>query len=140
MRALLDGLTRLLEVDEDRQLVLQDASGQRHGILGLDRAVGFNAHRQLVVVEDLAFARILDAIGDLLDRRVEAVDRDEADRCILGAITLGRHVALAGRSSEFHPDRCALIERADDVIGIEDLDVRGGLDVSGRGLPRALLL
>ena len=36
--------------------------------------------RQLVVVEDLAFAGVLDAVRHLAHRRVEAVDRDQADR------------------------------------------------------------
>ena len=34
---------------------------------GRHRAVGLDRHRQLVVVEDLAFARVLDLVGDLLD-------------------------------------------------------------------------
>src|SRR3546814_12344844 len=45
---------RLLEVDEELKLVLQDARGQRHGILRRYRAVGLQLHRQLVVVGDLA--------------------------------------------------------------------------------------
>src|SRR3546814_2820097 len=50
---------RLLEVDEELKLVLQDARGQRHGILRRYRAVGLQLHRQLVVVGDLADAGVL---------------------------------------------------------------------------------
>ena len=68
-------LARLLEGDEHRELVLQDAGGERQRVLGGDRAIGLDLQRQRVLVEVLALAGVLDAVGDLLDRRVQAVDR-----------------------------------------------------------------
>jgi len=35
----------------------------------VDGAVGFHRQRQLVVIENLALAGVLDLVGDLLDRR-----------------------------------------------------------------------
>ena len=75
----------------------------------------------------------------MLDRRVEAVDRDQPDRRVLGPVALGRHVALAGVDGELHADLGTLVERADDVVGVEDLDVADGLDVAGRDRARTLL-
>src|SRR5690606_38444998 len=66
-------------------------------------------------------------------------DRDEADRSIFGAVALSRDIALAGVDRELHADLCALVEGAQDVIRIEDLDVANGLDVTSRHNTRPLL-
>ena len=82
-------LLRLVEGDEDLQLVLQDARGVGHRVNRRDRAVGFHFHDQLVVVEALALAGRLDAIGDALDRRIEGVDGDQADRGVFRTVQFG---------------------------------------------------
>ena len=97
--------------------------GHGHGVLGADRAVGLNDHRQLIVIEDLAFARILDLVGNLLDRRIETVDRDQADRRVLGTVAVGSNVALADVGREFDADRRALVEMADHVVGVQHFDL-----------------
>src|SRR3546814_15444915 len=54
---LLAGLGLLLfEVDEELQLVLQNAGGEGHRIFRLHRTVGLDLHGQLVIVENLALA------------------------------------------------------------------------------------
>ena len=64
--------------------------------------------------------------------RVERVDRDEADRRVLGAVALGGDVALAGADRELHADLGALVEGAEHEVGVEDLDVADGVDVARR--------
>src|SRR5204863_163352 len=105
-----------------------------------DRAVGLDRHGQLVVVEDLALAGVLDLVGDLAHRREQAVDRDQADRRVFGTVALGGDVALAGSDRELHADFRALVQRADLQVGIEHDDVADGLDVAGGDGARAGLL
>src|SRR5690606_25885798 len=89
---LLDSLGRLIEGDEDLQLVLQDARGVGHGVNRRDGAVGFNFQDQLVVVQRLALTGRLDAIGYALRRRIQGVDGDQADRSVFRAVQFGGDV------------------------------------------------
>jgi hypothetical protein len=79
----------LFEGDEDLELVLQDAGGVGHGVNRRDRAVGFDFQHQLVVVQRLALTGRLDAVGDLLDRRIQRVDGDQADRRVFRTVAVG---------------------------------------------------
>src|SRR6185437_8642284 len=101
---------------------------------------GLDRHGQLVVVEDLAFAGVLDLVGDLAHRGEQAIDRDQADRRVLGTVALGGDVALAGGDGELHADLGALVQRADLQIRIEHHDIADGLDVTGGDDARTLLL
>ena len=62
---LLNFLLRLVEVDEDRQLVLEDARCIGNRIFTGDRAIGLDREDQLVIIENLAFAGVFDLVGDL---------------------------------------------------------------------------
>ena len=84
--------------------------------------------------------RVLDAVADLADRRIQAVDRDQADRRILGSVSVGGDVALARVHGKFHADLGALVEGADREVRVEDLDVVDGGDVAGGDLARPRLL
>ena len=113
------------------QLVLQDSGGIGHRIHRINRAIGLDFEGQLVTVQALAFAGRLDLVGDAADRRIERVDGDQADGRIFRAVFIGRNIALAVVDREFHADLRAIVEGAQNVIRIEDLDVRRRIDLAG---------
>src|SRR3954451_15182301 len=76
-------------VREDRQLLDEDLGGLAERRLRVDRAVGLDVERQLVVVGALADAGLLDRVGDAPHRREDRVDRDDADR-LVGGLVVGR--------------------------------------------------
>src|SRR5206468_7034860 len=104
---------------------------------GIDRAVGLDRQRELVVVELLAHAGVLDLVGDLPHRRIERVDRDEADGRVGGAVGHGRDVAFANVGGQLHVERRAFVEVAYEKVGVGDLDVASGGDQSRGDVGRA---
>ena len=95
---------------------------------------------KLVVVENLAFTRVLDTVGHFPHGGIQAVDGDETDRCILRPVALRRHIALAGIDRELHPDLGALIQGAQDKLRVENDNIAHRLDVAGGNRTGTLLL
>ena len=123
-------LRRVLEVDEDVQVVANQLGRERHRVARRHRAVGPDVDRQLVVVGVLADARRLDQVVDLLDRRVDRVDRDPADAEILVEVLVGRDVAAAALDAQLHVQLAVLGDGRDVRVRLEDFDVGVGLDVA----------
>src|SRR5580700_8929990 len=86
------GVLRLLglfEVDEDRELLLQNLGRVGDGVLRLHAAVRPDLERQLVVVRLLTDARVGHRVVDLADRREERIDGDGANRHARRLVSLG---------------------------------------------------
>ena len=134
-------LRRLLEVDEDGELLLEDLRGVRDGVVRADRAVGPHLERELVVVGLLTDARVGDGVVHLADRREQRVDRDRADRHGRRLVALGRHVAAARRDRELHARACRLLrQRRDEVVRVEARDAVDERDVARGDGALALLV
>ena len=93
----------LLEVDEDRELLLQDARRMADSVLGPHTAVGMHLEGEPVVVRPLPHARVGHREVHLEDGREDRVDRDGPRGVLLALVPLGRDVAAS------HPDgtRCS---------------------------------
>src|SRR3954465_175592 len=117
-------------VGEDRQRGDQDLRRVAQRRLGIDRAVGLDVERELVVVRALADARALDVVRDPPHGREDRVDRDDAERLVGGLVVLRRSVAAAAADRQVQLELGLLLERGDVRIRVEDLDARGQVDVA----------
>ena len=101
-----------------------------------DRTVGLDLERELVVVGGLLDAGGLDRERHPAHRREDRVDRDDPDgRRAL--VALGRQVAAALLDGEVEGEAALGVDRREVELGVEDLDVGGGLDVAGGDLTGA---
>ena len=124
-------LFRLLEVDEDVELVFQDLGRVGDGVLGQHAAVGPDLEDKLVEVGDLPHAGVAHRVAHPLDGREDGVDVDGALGLIGVALALGHDVALAHLHDHLGLHLAARREGGDGVIGVEDLHVGVGDDVAG---------
>src|SRR5690606_22737101 len=75
---------------------------------------------------------------DLLDRRMDRIDRDIPDRKIFVVIELGRNVAAAALEPHLDIQRARTVDGGDvNIIG-KHLDIRIGLDIGAGHLAAAL--
>ena len=116
--------------------VAQRVAGRRQRVARRDRTVGLDLERELVVVGGLLDAGGLDRERHPAHGREDRVDRDETDgRRAL--VALGREVAAALLDGEVEGEAALGVDRGEVQLGVEDLDVGGGLDVAGGDLTRA---
>src|SRR4029078_10356861 len=85
--------------------------------------------RELVEVGPLTDAGRVDRVRGTPNRREDRVDRDHAQRLVLGLVLLGRRVSAATADREVHLEFRLLLEGRDRGVRVEDLDARGQVDV-----------
>jgi hypothetical protein len=105
-------------VGEDRQVLDQDLGGLAQRGLRVERPVGLDVDRELVVVGLLADAGGVHGVRHALDRREDRVDRDHADRLVRRLVVLRRRVAAAVADREVHLELGLLLERAMRASGL----------------------
>ena len=100
-----------------------------------DRAVGLDVEHEAVVVRRLLDAGRLDLERHPADRREDGVDGDHADRAVLG-VAVARAVAATLLDGEVDGEAALAVERGDDEVLVEHLDVGRALDVGPRSPDR----
>src|SRR5260221_1692883 len=128
----------LLDVREDRELADEHLGCLAEPRLRLDGAGGRDVERELVLVGALPDAGGLHLVGDAAHRREDRVDRNHADRVLRATVELGGHIAPAAPDREGHLEPAAVGEVRDLELRVEDLELRGSLDVTGGDDARAL--
>ena len=133
---LLAKLGRLLKVDEDAHVVLDELRGETDGVLRSDGAVGPNFERELFVVGHLAETSGFDGVVDLAHRRVDRIHRDVADGKIFVKVAVGADVAAAVLDAHFHLELAAFVDGGDVNGLVENGEIgvffnHGGSDDAG---------
>ncbi len=133
-RVVVGDVAAQLEVLHERVEVLaENLAGfdQRH--LRRERAVGPDLQDQAVVVGLLADAGIFGRVANARHRRVDAVDRDQADFLlfVVADVLRGGHVAAALVDRQRHFETDIFGQRRDDQVLVDDRDRRVGFDHAG---------
>ena len=131
-------VARLVEIDEDAEVVAHQPGAQRDRLPGRHRAVGPHVHGELVVVGRLAETGRFDQIVDLAHRGVDRVDGDPADAEVLVEVLLRGNVPAPLLDAHLHVQRAAVGHGRDVQIGVENL--HRGVDLEIRRLDRARLV
>ncbi|CAI8357829.1 MAG: Uncharacterised protein [Flavobacteriia bacterium] len=113
--------------------------GQR--LFWMNASVGNDLNDQFLVVCLLFDPEVFNAVLDVLDRRVNAVDENGAKGCIALLVLFCGHITAALLDGQLHFKLHALVQVADHLIGVEYLKARselsevacGDLFLSGEG-------
>ena len=127
-----------IEVDEHRDLILDDLGAVRDGIFRGQRAVGPHFEDQAVIVGHLTHTSLLHSVGDLANRREGGVQLNQTDFIGQTFVHVGRHIALAHAHFKFHLQHHVLGEGGDVLFRIEHGHMLIGLNLGGRNRPFAV--
>src|ERR1700730_7928885 len=128
---------RLLKVDEDAHVVLDQLGGETDGILRRNRTVGPHFDHQFFVVGHLAETRGFHGVVHFADGRVHAVHRYVADGQVFIVVAVRSDVTAAVLDAHFDLQFAAFANRGNVHALVEDGEVRVFFDLrrgDGTGL------
>src|SRR5690606_41373368 len=135
-------IARALQGGKHRNLVHQDAGRLAQRFSTRNHAVGLDVQHQLVRVGTLFDTGAFHGIAHATYGAVRSVQDDTANGmgAVLGQRThVARHIAAAFLDLDLHFNLAGFGQVADDVVGIDDLDVVRQLDVAGHDRAGAIL-
>ena len=110
-----------------------DARGQAYGLLRADGAVCPHFKREFIIVCNLPHAGVLYPVVHFQNRGIDAVHRQRAKRRLFGVllVALGRHIAAALVERQLHNELCAVGQRGNVPIGVQNLELGILLNAAG---------
>ena len=129
-----------IEIDEERNLFLEDFSSKSDGIFGRNRTIGCDFEREFIVVGMLPDAGICDGVVDGGDGSEKRIDEDRPKGIIIAFIFDRTAITFTGLDAEIGDEMSIFAERTNDVIGIENFDIRGAFDIAGFDDTRTFLI
>ena len=131
---------QFLVLDERIEVFAENLGRLDQGHFRIDRAVGPNLHRQLVVVGLVSHAGLFDLVADLDHRAEGRVDRDNADFLRLRRVLRGRNIPAAVLDDHLQQERHVVGQRRDHVLLVDHLDLLVRHDVGARHRAAGVLL
>ena len=100
-----------------------------HRHLRIDRTVGPNLKRQLIVVGLLANTSFFDVIPNASHRAVNRVDRNDTDLVIATTVLAGRNVAATIFDNHLHHEWDVFGQSRQRVIRVDDVNFTTSLNI-----------
>ncbi len=110
----------------------KDVGSLNHGILRGDSSIGPDLNHQPIVVRPLADPGGFDRVPHPANRREQRVDGNHANRLVFFFIIFAGAKSTPHLDLEFGLELHLLVERANMLVGVDDLDDLVALDI-GRG-------
>ena len=106
----------LLEIDVDREVLLEQHGGQRDRVVRAHGAVRPHLEDQALVVRRASHSSRLDTVIDAPHRRVDGVDRDPADPQGLVEVLVGAHITTGLLHQSLQLEAAFLVESGDQTV------------------------
>ena len=122
------GLVLLHEVEgdallaEEHEVLDQDAGGLLECVLRSNGAVTLKLEVELLVVGLLLHTVVLDVVLHIPDRGEDGIDENRVDGSLIVLVLLGGHIATALLDAQLDVELDALVEVADHVFRVHDLE------------------
>lgn len=85
-------IMRILKVEEDRKMVMENERGIRKRVLKSKRKIGIDIKSKIVIVEKMELKGVIDIVRKIEKRRIKDIERDKKDRRILREVEVGRKI------------------------------------------------
>ena len=126
------------QIHEGSHMLVDDISSLHDGVTRRKRTVGLDLEDEAIVVGVLTHAASLNELGAAVDRRVQRVDMNDADRIAVTLVRLIRDITATIADAHAHREVTALVEGSDVLLGVDELELRRNEEVCTGDLARTV--